>query len=261
MADEEVKPAEEITEEKPLETAQEELPLAAAEETPEEKPVEAAAEEVKPEEKLPEEPKPDWKEKELKAKHRQLQEAKRREAELQAEIDAKNALLSKFNQGTNEQATVPVDEVERKAKELVAQQKYIESCNTVAQEGEKTYGEGWKGSLENLELLGGFDTATMNGVLATDAPAKVLFELGKNPEHYHRIMALPLERRIIEMGKLAMQPSNTKPVSNAPAPVNPVGGRAAPAAATLRDDLDDDKWYQIRMAQKRAKWKANNVSR
>jgi len=57
-----------------------------------------------------------------------------------------------------------------------------------------------------------------------------------------------------------MNPS-TKPVSNAPAPVNPVGGRTAPPTAVLRDDMDDDKWYAIRRAQRQKKWEANNVRR
>lgn len=261
MADEEVKPVEETVPEttEAAEETQEELPLAAASEeaTEADKPAETA----EPAEPVKEEPKPDWKEKELKAKHRQLQDAKRREAELQAKLDAQAALLAKFNQGERTEASVvPVDEVDRRAKEIVAQERYVDSCNKTAADGEKTYGESWKEAVSNLEILGGFDSATMNGVLATDAPAKVLFELGKNPDRYYQIMQMPLERRIIEMGKIAMAPAS-KPVSNAPAPVNPVGGRAAPAKETIRDDMDDDKWYSVRLAQKRAKWNANQVRR
>jgi hypothetical protein len=273
MADEEVKPVEEqVTETPPTEeTKQEELPLVAAtEEVPEEEQIGDKADETLQAIKAAErelgknptdEPKTDWREKELKAKHRQLKDAERREQEMKAKIDALEALAAKFNQPTSvEPAVVPVDEVDRRAKEILAQQQYVENCNKAAQEGESTYKEGWKAAVENLELLGGFDPATMNGVLATDAPAKVIYELGKNPDNYHRIMQLPLEKRIIEMGKLAMNPSS-KPVSNAPAPVNPVGGRTAPPAQVLRDDMDDDKWYAIRRAQRQKKWEANNVRR
>jgi len=42
------------------------------------------------------------------------------------------------------------------------------------------------------------------------------------------------------------------------APVAPVGGRAAPASATLADDMPDDKWYQVRLAQKRKKFEASH---
>ena len=267
MADEEIKNEEivpatvETTEEIPAEAKQEELPLAAAEEAEktEEKPAEVA-EETPP----VEEPKPDWRERELKAKHRQLQEAKRREVELQRRAEAAEALAAKFNQ-TNDKspdfspAVVPASEVEKRAQELLAQQRYLDECNKAAQKGETTYSNGWKEAVSNLEMLGGFDQATMNGALATDDPAKVLYELGKNPDQYHRIMEMPLERRIIEMSKIAMAQTQVKKVSEAPAPVTTVGGRSAPSATTLSDNMDDEKWFQTRRAQRRAKWEAANA--
>jgi hypothetical protein len=259
MADEEVKPNEEVAQatpetvaEVPAEDKQEELPLAA----------ESAEPEVKPEEPPKEEPKPDWRERELKAKHRQLQEAKRREADLIRERDDARALAAKFNQGKEAlPEVVPADEVEKRAQQIVTQQRYVEDCNKAAQTGEKQYGTSWKEAIENLEVLGGFDQDTMNGVLASDDPAKVLYELGKNPDRYRQVMEMPLPKRIIEMGKLAMQPTQVKKVSDAPAPVNPVGGRAAPPATVLHDEMDDDKWFQTRRAQRRAKWEQNNVRR
>lgn len=266
MADEEVKPNEEIpavpveaSAEVPAEAKQEELPLVAAEEAKTEEPVEVKAEEPKVEE-----PKPDWKDKELKAKHRQLQEAKRREAELQRRAEAAEALASKFNQKVDslpEPLVVPADQVEKRAQELLSQQKYLEDCNNAARDGEDKYKTEWKDAVSNLEMLGGFDQDTMNGILASDDPARALYELGKNPDNYHRIMELSVPRRIIEIGKLAMQPASQKKVSEAPAPVNPVGGRAAPAPTTLDDKMDDDKWFQVRRAQRRAKWEAQQPRR
>src|ERR1017187_10435382 len=273
MADEEEKPNEAVTpvpieasEEIPAEAKQEELPLATAEEAKTEEPVEVKTEEPKPEEPKPEEPKLDWKDKELKAKHRQLQEAKRREAELQRRAEAAEALASKFNQKVEslpefKPSVVPADQVEKRAQELLSQQKYLEDCNKAARDGEDKYKTDWKDAVYNLEMLGGFDQDTMNGILASDDPAKALYELGKNPDNYHRIMELPVPRRIIEIGKLSMQSTSPKKVSEAPAPVNPVGGRAAPAATTLDDKMDDDKWFATRRAQRRAKWEAQQPRR
>src|ERR1035437_1000744 len=131
MADEEVKPNEEVTQdtaeatkEVPAEAKQEELPLAAVETKAEE--TEPVIEEPKPEEPKVEEPKPDWKDKELKAKHRQLQEAKRREAELQRRAEAAEALASKFNHKgefvpETQPSVVPSDQIEKRAQELLAQ--------------------------------------------------------------------------------------------------------------------------------------------
>src|SRR5664280_2514513 len=126
MADEEVKLNEEViavpietSEEVPAEAKQEELPLIPAEETKEE------TIEVKAEEPKVEEPKLDWKDKELKAKHRQLQESKRREADLQRRAEAAEALASKFNQKVEnlpefQPSVVPADQVEKRAQELLS---------------------------------------------------------------------------------------------------------------------------------------------
>src|ERR1035437_8393508 len=130
MADEEVKPNEEVpavpietSKEVPAEAKQEELPLDASEET---KTEETVVEEPKAEEPKIEEPKLDWKDKELKAKHRQLQEAKRREAELQRRAEAAEALASKFNHKgefvpETQPSVVPSDQIEKRAQELLAQ--------------------------------------------------------------------------------------------------------------------------------------------
>lgn len=254
MAEEELKTVEEVIEETKPEATQEELPLAAATEKEPEK-VEAAAD--KPAEPVVEPPKEDWKDKELKAKYRKQKELERILAEKEAEIAARDALLAKFNQGKDEPRQTASDEIEKKVQERLAAEKYAEQGLKVQEDGEKKFGPAFKEAIGTLEVLGGFDMPTMQGILATDDAAKVLHELGKNPDRYHAIMALPYERRIIEMGKIAMSPAS-KPVSNAPAPVNPVGGRAAPARETINDTMDDETWYKLRQQQKLAKFKANN---
>ncbi len=141
-------------------------------------------------------------------------------------------------------------EVDAAADRKLATQRYNEDCNKAATEGEKAFPD-WKDAVSNLETLGGFDMETMNGILASDNPAKALYELGKNPENYHRIMELSPARRIIEIGKIAMAPVQAKKVSDAPPPVNPVGGRAAPVAATeITDKMDDDTAYAILKARR-----------
>ena len=268
MADEEVKANEEIpavpaetSAEVPAEAKQEELPLAAAEEAKtEEQPVEVKEEE-KPEEINTDLPL--WATRELGQKARKLEDARIKEQELLRELEAAKALAAKFNQSTERQPEfsgnlVPASEVDKRAAEFRAQERYVEECNKAAKNGETVYGQNWKEAVSNLQMLGGFDQPTMNGALATDDPAKVLYELGKNPDNYHRIMDMPLERRIVEMSKLAMQPTQAKKVSNAPPPVAPVGGKAAPAAATLRDDMDDDTYHKIRMAQRAKRWEERN---
>lgn len=248
---------EKLVEEANVEPAQEELPLAEA--TAEEKPAEEVKAEEAPE-PAKEEPPVDWRDRELKSKHRQLQQEKREKAELQAKVAALEAINAAGGQTADKTiaSVVSNDDVEKRAQELLAQQRYVENCNKAAEAGEKAFGESWKYAVQNLELLGGFDMPTMNGVMATDDPAKVLFELGKDPDKYHRLMEMPYEKRIIEMGKIAMQPVAPKKVSDAPPPVSTVGGRAAPAAATLSDKLDDDAWYAVRAAQRQKRYEQKN---
>lgn len=263
MADEEVVKQEEL----PLadKPADEPVIEAKADETPPEVAAEETPAEAKPE--PVEERKPDdWMPKELKAKHRQVQDLKRQVAEEKAAREAAEALAAKFNQtpANNVTSSVPVDEVEKRAQQLVQQQRYIEDCNKAAQAGEKSFGADWKSAIENLELKGGFDEQTMRGILATakkhgsDAPAKVLYELGKDPNRYDALMALPYEERIIEMADL-VRTAPSKPVSNAPAPVSTVGGKATPVGKTLSDGLDDDQWFAIRRAQRLKKFKDSHI--
>ncbi len=265
MADEEVKQEELPLVEQPTEPVVE----ATSKETPVEVKAEETPAEVKTEQPAEPEPeKPDWKERELKAKHRQNQELKRQLAEATSAREAAEALAAKFNQTPQPslQTTVPADEVEKRAQQLVVQQRYMEDCNKAAQAGEKSFGAEWKSAIENLELKGGFDEQTMRGILATarkhgtDAPAKILYELGKDPNRYDALMALSYEERILEMADIVKQPAQPK-ISSAPAPVSTVGGKAAPATATLSDGLDDDKWYAIRMAQKRKKFESQHSPR
>lgn len=269
MADAEIVP--EVAPVAEVVPAQEELPLVVAGETPAEEtspePGAEAVAETLPEPVVEPEPaKPEWWKKELGKKHAQIKDAERKLAEKDAQIEALRVIAERQPAVDGEPVVTqpraaPVESQDIVERRVRAQIQYDDDCNKAAQNGEKEYGAEWRGAIENLQTLGGFDPETMTGVLATDNPAKVLYELGKNPENYQRIMELPPAKRIIEMGKLAMAPVTAKKVSDAPAPVAAVGGRAAPAAVTLNDKMSDDEWYAAAQAQRRAKWEANNRPR
>lgn len=140
-------------------------------------------------------------------------------------------------------------EAERRANQAMVDR---EMENTVSK-GNKDYGEPQFGKvLGLLKDLGGFDQATMQGILATDDPSKVLFELGSKPENYQRIMDIrdPM-RRQAEIVKLSLAPRPKAKVSGAPAPVDPIGSGGGTGNAELRDDQDDAGWYAQRQKQKR----------
>lgn len=234
--------------------------------------VEPAATDTEPEPKIPAsaaDPKPVaaqaeiWQDKELKRKHRQIQEEKRRNLELQAQLDDAQALLARAAGGTADTPqspppppaptvdTVPRSEVENVARQIVAQKDFNQQCNDVEKAGKAAYKDEWPKVAETLTTLGGFTQEEMQGVLATDDPAKVLYELGKNPDKYHELKELPPAKRLAAMVKMAI--TEVKPVakpSEAPEPVVPVGGRGGAAVAELDDKLSDDDWHRQRDAQR-----------
>jgi hypothetical protein len=146
------------------------------------------------------------------------------------------------------------DEVLAVAQELVAQQNYVQGCNDAATKGKAAFAD-WDGALENIKTFGGIDQGDMVGILATDDPAKVLYELGKNPEKMAAIMAQPPARRVAEFVKIAIGPAvgpKQPPISGAPPPVTPVGGRPNQGDTTdIYAEVPEDEWYRRRLAQKR----------
>lgn len=212
-----------------------------------------------------------WQDKELKRKHRQIQEEKRRNQELQAQLDDAQALLARAAGGTADPPqspppplaptvdTVPRSEVENVARQIVAQKDFNQQCNDVEKAGKAAYKDEWPKVAETLTTLGGFTQEEMQGVLATDDPAKVLYELGKNPDKYHELKELPPAKRLATMVKMAIP--EVKPVakpSEAPEPVVPVGGRGGAAVAELDDKLSDDDWHKQRDAQRLKRMAARN---
>lgn len=231
----------------------------------------------------------DWRDREIAAKHRQNLDLKRQNDERQRrldEVERENADLRAIAErraatppadGEPEPAPVPArrapstpaapnpDAVREEAGRLVAKENYDRDCTATFNKGKTTYGADWDAAIDRLSTLGGpegsIDIDTMVGLLATDDPARVLYELGSKPDEYHRIMALPPAKRLNEMAKIASAPAPKKQVSNAPAPVDPVGGRGANVGDELDDKLSDEDWYKRREAQKRRKWEAQQGRR
>jgi len=77
-------------------------------------------------------------------------------------------------------------------------------------------------------------------ILDSDAPAKVMAFMASNPDEVARIASLSPARQAAEIGKLEAKIATTPKVSNAPAPLKPVGsrGNAAnndPATMTMEE--------------------------
>ncbi len=206
-----------------------------------------------------------WKDREIRRKHAQLQEAKRREAEKDAELETLRAIAERRNAPAGDGATSPPppppqpslsrDDVQQEAQRIVAQQNFDNAANAADASGRTRYKADWDKATDTLKTLGGFDGPTMTAILATDDPAQVLYLLGSKPEEYQRIMELPEARRQNELVKLGI-PVPVKKVapSNAAAPVDSLQTRPRADGDSLDDKLDDDTWYARRARQKAARW-------
>ena len=233
-----------------------------APETPKEEAVAAPA--------APEEPEPeDWRAKELRRKHAQIKERDRELERVRKENEDLRAIAEARQQppkeGEEPQPVMPQlrpqnltqAQIQEAARQLRDQEKYQEQIITTNSAGEKAYGKEWGVALSNLATLTDeVDVATMRGIMATDAPEKVLYELGKKPSEYQRIMELAPERRQVEFVKLSLKQDAPKPKpSEAPAPTEPIAARVTPSME-LSDKDDDDTWYKKRAAQRAARFKA-----
>lgn len=226
---------------------QPELPLAAEPE------VAAAEPEAKEPEPTPQEQ--DWRDKEIRRKHAQNQEYKRQLAEREKEIEDLRVLAQRPADGSNPTPAQGLsrEDVQREAQRIVAQQTYERELIDINSAGEKDYGQDWNKALETLSTLGTVEHDTMRGIMATDAPAKVFYTLGKYPAEYQRIMDIAdPARRQTEFVKLSLKAAAAKP-SNAPAPTEPVKARVTPSVSLSDKDSDED-WYAKRKAQRDARF-------
>jgi hypothetical protein len=150
----------------------------------------------------------------------------------------------------------------RKAQELDTARQYQRGLVELNAKGEEAYGAKWPKVLEDIKSFGGFDQFTLEQIMTTDNPHKVLFELGSKPELYQRVIdpTLSPAKRLTEFVKIATTQAPTpkaKEPSGAPIPVETVGGRggAAPEGDVydpkLASDEKDPDWYRIRAEQKR----------
>lgn len=226
---------------------------------------EEKAAEAKEPEKTEAEEKPaetvDWKDKELKRKHAQIKERDRELETIRKENEDLRALaarqpIKEGDEPVKERpaANMSQAQIQEAARQLRDQERYQDDLTRINADGEKNYRGEWAKSLENLATLGTVEMPVMQGILATDDPAKVLYELGKNPAEYQRIMELRPERRQTEFVKLSLKAAPKQKPSAAPEPVETVRGRVTPSAEPQDSDTDEE-WYKKWEARQAAKRK------
>lgn len=141
-------------------------------------------------------------------------------------------------------------QIEAEARRIVEQQSFDNSCNTAFEQGVKAHGDSFKESVNTLQAMGVMDRTFIQAALDTEKASDVLHFLGQNPDEAERISSLTPTKMAIALDRIAAKASAKPqaPVSKAPAPVKPVGGKSANSAGDP-DKMNMDDWLKWREAQ------------
>jgi hypothetical protein len=172
-------------------------------------------------------PKNDWVQRRIDQLTREKHEEKRQREALEQQLRQYQQPADNSQQPPQRQMSA--DEVRAEAKRLIQQEKFDDACNKVFDAGKSEF-QDWDSSLRTFQMLGGASPDFLEAITAMDAGHKVLHHLGQNPEVAERVLSLPPLRMALELARLesTVGQAKPKPVSNAPAPINPIGGRSAP---------------------------------
>jgi|GEM_PF-5567438 len=125
-----------------------------------------------------------------------------------------------------------------------AENDFNDRCNTAYSKGKAAFADEFDAAMANLNSVGVMNRDVLDLVLETEDPAKVLFELGSDPDKAASIASMPPAKRAIEIAKLSVTAPTKKtptPLSNAPRPVGTVEGSARVSSAP--SDADDDATF------------------
>jgi hypothetical protein len=180
------------------------------------------------------------------AKYEGLREAE----QARAEARELREQLARVQQG--EQTTgVPVTAVQEAARQMLAEQKFNESCNKVYEAGVSEF-PNFQAALANLQLVG-VNREFLELTASSDAGAKLIHHLGTDLDEAARIVSLPPLQMARELTKLELKLGQTKakPVSNAPAPITPIAGvKASSKDPSEMTDAEFAKWRRSQIAQR-----------
>jgi hypothetical protein len=168
-------------------------------------------------------PKSDWVQRRIDQLTREKHEAHRRAEEAEA-----RARQFETHQPTETPSgSVPRAEIEKAAAQLIKQREFDSACNSVFEAGKKEFPD-FDSSLKTFQMLGGAPVEFLEAVTSLDNGHKVLHHLGANPEAAERLLGMSPLKMALELARLETTLNQAKPVSKAPAPITPVGGKASP---------------------------------
>lgn len=172
-------------------------------------------------------PKTDW-------AQRRIDQLTREKYEERRQREAAVAELAQYRQPTEQNSPAPQDIdslVEQRATEKLAAQSFNDACNRVFKAGVDA-DPNFEANLRTLQSVGEIKREFLEVIADMDDGHKVLNHLGANPDEADVILSLPPLKQARALAKLEAslgKPASAAPVSKAPAPITPVGSKAAPA--------------------------------
>src|SRR6185437_3703291 len=141
--------------------------------------------------------------------------------------------------------------VEERAAQKAAQHAHATRLQLMIETGNKEFTPAeFTAKSNTLAGMGATENAAFMAELTdSENGHKIVAYLGDHPEEAERMLALPPNRIAREMTKLDMkvgQAPAAKPVSRAPAPVNPVNGGGRLEASLEDPNLPVEKWIELR---------------
>jgi hypothetical protein len=186
-----------------------------------------------------------------------LVRARHDEARRAAALEAELAKLRRGDEGAEELAATRRDEapqtpeaVRAAAVELRAVEKFNESCNAIADQGEAKYSD-FQDAMRTFQLLGGLNRPLIEAASDAGNAHLTLYHLGKNPEEASRIMALPERQQAVALARLSDKLAAPPPpaaLSKAPPPISPVSGNGNRNDLGDPDKLSTAEWMRRRDA-------------
>lgn len=194
---------------------------------------------------------PEWAKKRFGELTARRHEAERKAAEAAETARQLQARLEALQNGEQQQQNQPQGDIRTLAQQIAEQDRAIERfnnrCNEVAAQGKKEIPD-FDTSLGNLNQYFGLSTDFLQIATEVDGVHKALWYLGKpeNFDEFERISKMSPARMASELTKLTQTASKAlqKPVSKAPEPVEPIGGKGS--AEGIPDPSDTKAWIEYR---------------
>jgi hypothetical protein len=137
--------------------------------------------------------------------------------------------------------------IQQAAQRLNETQMFNLRCNTVFEEGKAAFPD-FESSVKNLGMVGATQEF-IAGLVGLEDAHKVIHALGTNPDEAVRILALPALQQGRELERLAAKaPAKpvTKPVSNAPEPIQNTTDASGTSGSKPLHDMSIDEFMKAR---------------